>query len=201
MMKRENCFIHPTATVHEDAVVGSNTKIWQYCNIMGGVSIGEQCNIGQNVFIENGCRVGNNVKIKNNIALYTGVTLEDDTFIGPNVVFTNVINPRSFIERKAEFKDTLVKKGASIGANVTVVCGHSIGEYALVGAGSVVTRDIPAYALAVGNPARVVGHVCYCGEKLAFEENDMESDAVKMAYCPSCNRKYKKENGCIEPLD
>lgn len=200
-MKKEDCFIHPTAAVHEDAVVGSHTKIWQYCNIMGDVVIGTDCNIGQNVFIENGCRVGNNVKIKNNIALYTGVTLEDDTFIGPNVVFTNVINPRSFIERKAEFKDTLVKKGASLGANVTVVCGHTIGEYALIGAGSVVTKDIPPYALAVGNPARVVGHVCYCGEKLVPQENSVKNDAVKMAYCPSCNRKYKNENGCITPMD
>lgn len=199
-MEKKDCFIHPTATVCEDTVVGSYTKIWQYCNIMGGVSIGEHCNIGQNVFIETGCTVGNNVKIKNNIALYTGVTLEDDTFIGPNVVFTNVINPRSFIERKAEFKDTLVKKGASLGANVTVVCGHSIGEYALIGAGSVVTKDIPPYALAVGNPARVVGHVCYCGEKLSFNENNMQTTEGKMACCSSCGRKYKKENGMVLPL-
>lgn len=200
-MKNKDCFIHSTAMVHNDAVVGKNTKIWQYCNIMGEVSVGENCNIGQNVFIENGCKVGNNVKIKNNIAIYTGVTLEDDTFIGPNVVFTNVINPRSFIERKAEFKNTLVKKGASLGANVTIVCGNTIGEYALVGAGSVVTKDIPAYALAVGNPARIIGHVCYCGEKLVNEEDfDEDNPCVKMLYCPVCNRKYRNENGKIIPL-
>lgn len=200
-MKNRDCFIHPTAMVHEDAVVGKDTKIWQYCNIMGGVSVGANCNIGQNVFIESGCKVGNNVKIKNNIAIYTGVTLEDDTFIGPNVVFTNVINPRSFIERKSEFKNTLVKKGASLGANVTIVCGHTIGEYALIGAGSVVTKDIPDYALAVGNPARVVGHVCYCAEKLV-NANDCDSDSadVKMLYCPACNRRYINENGKIAPL-
>lgn len=197
-MSKNETFFHPTAQISPKAIIGVGTKIWQYCTIMDNTEIGLNCNIGQNVFVESGCTIGNNVKIKNNIALYTGVTLEDDTFIGPNVVFTNVINPRSFIERKNEFRSTLVKKGASIGANVTVVCGHTIGEYALIGAGSVVTKDIPAYALAIGNPAKVVGYVCYCGEKLVFAESDL--DEMAQAYCPVCSKKYKNEDGHIVAL-
>jgi len=198
IMSRKETFFHPTAQINSKAIIGDGTKIWQYCTIMDDVEIGQDCNIGQNVFVESGCRIGNNVKIKNNIALYTGVTLEDNTFIGPNVVFTNVINPRSFIERKSEFRNTLVKKGASLGANVTVVCGNIIGEYALIGAGSVVTKDIPAYALAVGNPAKVIGHVCYCGEKIAFEEADFGN--AKTACCSVCGRKYQNENGHVTPV-
>lgn len=163
----KSAFIHEQATVSADATIGNGTKIWQYCNIMGDVSIGENCNLGQNVYIEAGCKIGNGVKIKNNIAVYSGITIEDDAFIGPNVVFTNVINPRSFIERKHEFRPTLVCKGATLGANATIVCGHTIGKYAMVGAGSVVTKDIGAYELVVGNPARKMGYVCKCGERVA----------------------------------
>lgn len=166
-----NYYQHSSADVHEAAEIGEATHIWQFCCIMEGVHIGKNCNIGAYVFVETGVKIGDGVKIKNNVSLYKGVELENDVFIGPNVVFTNVINPRSFINRKAEFRSTIVKKGASIGANSTIICGHTVGEYALIGAGTVVTKDIPAHALVVGNPGRVVGYVCECGEKLQKEES------------------------------
>lgn len=176
-------YTHPTAEVSDSAQIGMDTKIWQHCTIMKDVIIGECCNVGQNVFIENGCNIGNRVKIKNNIAIYSGVTIEDDAFIGPNVVFTNVINPRSFIERKREFQTTVIKRGASIGANATIVCGHIIGEYAMVGAGAVVTKDVPDYALVVGNPAKTIGYVCWCGERIQLVNN--------RAVCSTCQRVYR----------
>lgn len=158
--------VHGTSIVDKNADIGDNTVVWQFCNIMSGVKIGKNCNIGQGVFIETGVKIGNCVKVKNNVALYNGVICEDDVFLGPNCVFTNVINPRSFIEKKDEFKTTIIKKGATIGANATILCGNTINSYALVGAGSVVTKDVPEYALVVGNPARIRGYVCQCGEKL-----------------------------------
>jgi UDP-2-acetamido-3-amino-2,3-dideoxy-glucuronate N-acetyltransferase len=157
--------IHGSAVVEDGASVGPGTSIWHFCHVMPAAVIGSHCNIGQNVFIDNNVRIGNGVKIQNNVSVYNGVSLEDDVFIGPSVVFTNVINPRSFIERKTEFKPTLVQKGASIGANATIICGISIGEYAMIGAGAVVTKDVPAYALVVGNPARQVGWVDKEGNK------------------------------------
>ncbi len=172
----------PTSLVAEDAQIGKGTKIWQFCNIMSDVVIGEQCNIGQNVFIESGVRIGSHVKIKNNVALYQGVICEDDVFLGPNCVFTNVANPRSFIERKHEFRRTIVRKGATIGANATIVCGNTVGRYAMVGAGAVVTHDVGDYQLVVGNPGRVTGYVCVCGEKL-------QEDAG-FWHCGSCDRTY-----------
>ena len=178
-------FAHKTSLIDDNAKIGSGTRIWQFCNIMGNVLIGSGCNIGQGVFIESGVEIGNRVKIKNNVALYSGITCEDDVFLGPNCVFTNVINPRSFIERKDEFQTTIVKKGATIGANATIVCGHVIGEYAMVGAGSVVTKDVPDYALVVGNPARIKGYVCQCGERLS--NVDIESEYG----CVRCGKKYK----------
>ena len=181
-------FIHPSAVVDEDSIVGEGTRIWHWCHIMGGTIIGENCNIGENAFIESGVRLGNNVKVKNNVALYTGIECEDDVFLGPNCVFTNVSNPRSFIERKKEFKKTIVKKGATIGANATIVCGHDIGEYAFVGAGSVVTKNVPPYTMVIGNPAKFYSYVCKCGCKLD-----------KKMHCPSCGAQYEFIDGIIHP--
>ncbi|GHT71355.1 N-acetyltransferase [Bacteroidia bacterium] len=150
---------HPTAVIDEGAKIGNGTKIWHFSHIMSGAVIGEDCNIGQNVVISPKVSLGNNVKVQNNVSVYTGVTCEDDVFLGPSCVFTNVLNPRSFISRKDEFKPTLVKCGASIGANATILCGITIGEYAMIGAGAVVTKNVPAFALVVGNPGRQVGQV------------------------------------------
>lgn len=184
-----NIYIHESSFVGENAKIGDGTKIWQFCNIMDDSELGKNCSIGQNVFVESGVIVGNNVKIKNNISLYTGVICEDDVFLGPNCVFTNVLNPRSFIEKKGEFKTTLIKKGATIGANATIVCGNIIGEYALIGAGAVVTKNVPNYALIYGNPAQIKGYVCKCGEPLR---------AIQDGYqCDICKKKYHIENGEI----
>lgn len=180
----KGCFYaHHTAEISDEAKVGEGTKIWQYCTIMKNVVVGKECNIGQNVFLEAGTQIGDRVKIKNNIAIYSGVTIEDDVFIGPNAVFTNVINPRSFIERKSEFRPTIIKKGATIGANATIICGHSIGKYAMIGAGAVVTKDVPDYTLVVGNPAIKVGYVCWCGEQIHFHNSK--------AICVSCKKSYE----------
>lgn len=158
--------IHTSAVVDDGASIGHGTYIWHFCHVMPSAVIGSHCMIGQNVFVDNNVRIGNGVKIQNNVSVYNGVTLEDNVFIGPSVVFTNVINPRSFIERKSEFKPTVVQKGASIGANATIVCGISIGEYAMIGAGAVVTKDVPAYALMTGNPAKQVGWVDMEGNRV-----------------------------------
>ncbi len=166
-----NQLIHPTAIIDAGAQIGEGTRIWHYSHVMPRAVIGSNCNIGQNVFVDNDAIVGNGVKIQNNVSVYNGVVLEEGVFIGPSAVFTNVINPRSFIERKTEFKQILVKKGATIGANATIVCGISIGEYALIGAGAVVTRDVPAYGLMMGNPARQKGWISEQGHKLQFNED------------------------------
>jgi len=150
---------HPTAVIDEGAVIGNGTKIWHFSHVMSGAMLGENCTIGQNVFIAPQVVLGNNVKVQNNVSVYTGVVCEDDVFLGPSCVFTNVINPRSFISRKEEFRPTLVKKGATIGANTTIICGVTIGEYAMIGAGAVVTKDVPDYALIVGNPGKQIGWV------------------------------------------
>jgi UDP-2-acetamido-3-amino-2,3-dideoxy-glucuronate N-acetyltransferase len=159
-------FVHESSYVDEGAEIGDGTKIWHFCHVMGGAKIGKQCSIGQNVNIGSRAVIGNGVKIQNNVSVYDGVIIEDDVFCGPSCVFTNVINPRAFIERKHEYRKTVVKKGASIGANATIICGVTIGEYALVGAGSVVTRDVPAYAVVYGNPARAHGRVGEDGERV-----------------------------------
>lgn len=159
--------IHSTAVIDSGASIGEGTRIWHFCHVMPGAIIGQNCILGQNVFVDNNVSIGNGVKIQNNVSVYNGVKLEEDVFIGPSVVFTNVINPRSFIERKNEFKNTLVKRGASIGANATIICGITIGEYAMIGAGAVVTKDVEAYALVVGNPGRQVGKVDEQGETYA----------------------------------
>jgi UDP-2-acetamido-3-amino-2,3-dideoxy-glucuronate N-acetyltransferase len=158
---------HESAYIDEGCAIGDATKIWHFSHVMSGARIGARCNIGQNVVVSSGVVIGDNVKIQNNVSVYTGVTLEDDVFCGPSMVFTNVINPRSHVPRRDEYRPTIVRRGASLGANSTVVCGHTIGCYAFVGAGAVVTKDVPDYALVVGNPGRLVGWMCQCGVKLA----------------------------------
>jgi UDP-2-acetamido-3-amino-2,3-dideoxy-glucuronate N-acetyltransferase len=159
-------FVHESAYVDEGATIGAGTKVWHFCHILGGAAIGERCSFGQNVVVMNGTRIGNNVKVQNNVSIYEGVELEDDVFCGPSMVFTNVINPRSHVSRRNEYQRTLVRRGASIGANATIVCGATLGEYAFVGAGAVVASDVPDYALMVGVPARRIGWMCQCGERL-----------------------------------
>ncbi len=176
-------FVHESSYVDEGCEIGSGTKIWHFSHIMKDCKIGANCNIGQNVVVSPGVTLGSGVKIQNNVSVYTGVVCEDDVFLGPSCVFTNVVNPRAFIARKSEYRKTTIKKGASIGANVTIVCGHDIGQYALIGAGSVVTHDIPDYALAYGVPAQVRGYVCQCGEQICFSNLE--------ALCPACGRHYR----------
>lgn len=183
---QDQTYIHPTAIVDEGATLGRNTKIWHFCHIMGGAVIGDNCSLGQNVFVANSVTLGNNVKVQNNVSIYEGVTCEDDVFLGPSMVFTNVINPRSAVSRKHEYRPTYVKRGASLGANATVVCGNTIGSYAFVGAGSVVTTDIADYALVVGNPAKQRGWMSEHGEKLNFVDGK--------ATCPATREVYSIEN-------
>jgi UDP-2-acetamido-3-amino-2,3-dideoxy-glucuronate N-acetyltransferase len=177
-------FAHESAIVDAGCTIGEGTKIWHFSHIMSNCILGENCNIGQNVVVSPEVVLGNNVKVQNNVSLYTGVVCEDDVFLGPSMVFTNVINPRSGVNRRGQYSKTTVKKGASIGANATIVCGHDIGEYAFIGAGSVVTKHIPAYALVVGNPARQIGWMSEYGHRLNFDENGM-------ATCPESNEKYE----------
>jgi UDP-2-acetamido-3-amino-2,3-dideoxy-glucuronate N-acetyltransferase len=178
----EEAFVHESAYVDDGATIGAGTKVWHFCHVLGGAVIGERCSLGQNVVVMNGTRIGDNVKIQNNVSVYEGVVLEDDVFCGPSMVFTNVINPRSHVSRKSEYKRTLVKRGASIGANATIVCGSTLGEYAFIGAGAVVAKDVPAYALMVGVPARRIGWMCQCGERLP----DSGTGA-----CASCGATYR----------
>lgn len=182
-MANQNYFAHETAIIDEGCTIGSGTKIWHFSHIMQGCTIGEGCNIGQNVVVSPGVVLGRNVKVQNNVSVYTGVICEDDVFLGPSCVFTNVINPRSAVPRKDQYKSTRVGKGATIGANSTIVCGHDIGEYAFVGAGAVITKDIPDYALYVGNPAYQMGWMSRCGHKLEF-------DSQGYATCPESGERY-----------
>lgn len=188
-------FVHESSYVDEGAEIGAWTKIWHFCHVMPHSQIGEQCNIGQNVLVSSDVKIGRNVKIQNNVSLYTGVVIEDDVFLGPSMVFTNVMNPRSHVSRKNEYQETLVKRGASIGANATIVCGTTIGRYSFVGAGAVVTRDVPDYALVHGNPARVRGWMCQCGIKLDFARVGSEETST----CGSCSSRYLKADDKVTP--
>lgn len=183
-------FIHESAYVDDGAQVGPRTKIWHFVHVMPGAVIGADCNLGQNVVVLNGTRIGDRVKIQNNVSVYEGVELEDDVFCGPSMVFTNVINPRSHVSRKDEYRRTLVKRGASIGANATILCGTTLGEYCFVGAGAVVTKDVPAYAIVTGVPARRTGWVCACGVTLRGK-GDLT--------CSSCGARYLERDGALAP--
>lgn len=185
--------VHPTAIIDEGALIGEGTKIWHFCHVMPDAVIGQNCILGQNVFVGKNVILGNNVKVQNNVSLYSGVTCEDDVFISPSVVFTNVINPRSSINRKSEFKQTIVKKGTTLGANSTILCGIIIGKYAFIGAGAVVTKNIPDYALVIGNPAKQTGWMSEAGAKLSFNEEGI-------GICSLTLEKYKLKNNTVSKI-
>lgn len=184
-------FVHESAYVDDGAVIGAGTKVWHFCHIMPGAVIGERCSLGQNVVVMNGTRMGTNCKIQNNVSIYEGVELEDDVFCGPSMVFTNVMNPRSHVSRKNEYRRTLVKRGASIGANATIVCGSTLGEYSFIGAGAVVSKDVLPFALMVGVPARRIGWMCQCGERL--------TDAG-VGRCAACGTEYERAGDGIRMI-
>ena len=184
--------VHPTAIVDEGAQLGEGTRVWHWVHVSGGARIGERCVLGQNVFVGNDVVIGNNVRIQNNDSVYDAVTLEDHVFCGPSMVFKNVYNPRSHVSRKSDYRRTVVRRGASIGANATVVCGYTVGEYAFIGAGAVVTGDVPGYALMVGVPARRIGWMCQCGERLPSREGEVR--------CPKCDHRYRLSAGNCEAL-
>lgn len=186
-------FVHESSYVDDGATIGAGTKIWHFCHILSGAVIGARCNLGQNVVVMGGTRLGDNVKVQNNVSIYEGVTLEDDVFCGPSCVFTNVMNPRSHVSRKHEYQPTLVRRGATIGANATVVCGSTLGEYSFIGAGAVVRGDVPAYALMVGVPARRIGWMCQCGARLAL--------TGERADCASCGARYRESEGILRQID
>ncbi len=188
-----NYFAHPTAVVDKGCTIGEGTKIWHFSHVMTDCVIGERCNLGQNVVVSPGVVLGQNVKVQNNVSIYTGVICEDDVFLGPSCVFTNIINPRSAVIRRDQYVKTLVKKGASIGANATIVCGGTLGRYCLIGAGAVVTKDIPDYALVVGNPSRQIGWVSAFGHRLTFNEEGI-------ATCPESGEVYQKMDGVVSPI-
>jgi UDP-2-acetamido-3-amino-2,3-dideoxy-glucuronate N-acetyltransferase len=183
----EKYYAHPTAVIDGDCAIGEGTRIWHFSHIMSGCTIGQNCNIGQNVVVSPGVVLGKNVKVQNNVSIYTGVECEDDVFLGPSMVFTNVINPRSAVNRKNQYAKTLVMRGATIGANATIVCGHDIGRFAFIGAGAVVTKTVPDYALVVGNPARQTGWMSEYGHKLKFDANGI-------AVCPESSEKYRLQD-------
>jgi len=193
-MEKNNFFVHESSYIDNPCQIGEGTKIWHFSHVMKNSKIGKKCNIGQNVVISPFVELGNNVKVQNNVSIYTGVVCEDDVFLGPSMVFTNVINPRSDVIRKEEFRKTVVKKGASIGANATIVCGNNIGKYAFIGAGAVVTKEIPDYALVVGNPSRKIGWMSEYGERLKFDNNNV-------AICDKTGTKYLLKNNLVNKID
>ena len=184
-------FAHQTAIIDDNSVIGNGTKVWHFCHVMSNSTIGDNCVLGQNVFVASQVIIGNNVKVQNNVSIYTGVRCEDDVFLGPSMVFTNVINPRSAVERKDQYRQTLVRKGASIGANATIICGIEIGRYAFIGAGSVVTKPVKNYALVVGNPAIQIGWMSESGQRLFFDENNI-------AVCAESGIHYEFANGEVQ---
>jgi len=193
MTDAKEFYVHPTAVLDEGCEIGKGTKIWHFSHIMPHCKIGENCNIGQNVVISPEVVLGKNVKVQNNVSIYTGVTCEDDVFLGPSMVFTNVTNPRSAVNRKNQYAKTRVKRGATIGANATIVCGHDIGEFAFIGAGAVVTKTVPAYALVIGNPARQIGWMSEYGHKLNFKEG--------IATCPESKQRYRLQDGVVSKIE
>ena len=198
-MDEENTtfFKHESAYVDDPAVIGKGTKIWHFSHVMAGVEVGEDCVLGQNVYVGKGAKIGRNVHIQNGVSLYEGVVLEDDVFCGPSMVFTNVINPRSHISRKHEIRQTIVRHGASIGANATIVCGYTIGAHAFIGAGTVVSRDVPEYALVIGVPGTIRGWVCKCSDALLFQPNG----EIETAQCQACGVEYRKRGEAVGPID
>jgi len=196
-------FVHESAVIDEPVKIGKKTKIWHFCHVMSGAEIGEECVLGQNVYVDSDVKIGNNARIQNNVSVYKKVTLEDNVFCGPSAVFTNVLNPRAEISRELdEYLPTLVKEGATIGANATVVCGHTIGRYAFVGAGSVVTKDVPDYALVYGNATRIVGWICECGERLNFQNfQNYDSNPIEYAICVKCKKRYEKMNFTVKRVE
>ncbi len=186
-------FAHESAYIDKDCTIGKGTKIWHFSHIMSNCTIGEDCNIGQNVVISPDVVLGHNVKVQNNVSVYTGVICEDDVFLGPSMVFTNVINPRSHVSRKDEYKATILRKGSSVGANATIVCGNEIGEYALIGAGAVITKPVKPYALMVGNPAKQIGWVSKYGDRLKFDDSGI-------AFCPETGEKYQLKGGEVSAI-
>ena len=192
-MKEKEYFAHETAVIDENCSIGAGTRIWHFSHIMSGCTIGESCNIGQNVVVSPGVTLGNNVKVQNNVSIYTGVNCEDDVFLGPSMVFTNVINPRSAVNRRNEYMQTTVRKGASIGANATIVCGNDIGAYAFIGAGAVVVKEVKPYALVVGNPSRQIGWISEYGHRLDFDEGGV-------AICPESKEKYELKNDLVNKI-
>lgn len=190
MSENIDFFVHPTAVIDEGAKIGKGTKVWHFCHIMPGAVIGENCSFGQNVFVADGVQLGNNVKVQNNVSIYTGVVCEDDVFLGPSMVLTNVINPRSSVVRKSEYMETYLERGATIGANATIVCGTRLGKHCFVGAGAVITKNVPAYALMVGNPAKQIGWMSEHGHRLDFDDNGI-------ATCPESKEEYQLQNGSI----
>lgn len=187
----DQVYVHPSSFVDDGAQIGRGTKVWHFSHVMGTARIGDHCVLGQNVFIASGVSIGNGVRLQNNVSVYEGVTLEDEVFCGPSVVFTNVSTPRSFVSRRSEYMPTRVKRGATLGANSTIICGNTIGEYAMVGAGAVVTKDVPDYALVIGVPARRVGWVCRCGERIRVE--------AQIASCRRCDAAYRETDGSLRP--
>ena len=193
-MKKINYFAHETAVIDEPCTIGEGTHIWHFSHIMPNCTIGKRCNIGQNVVISPGVHLGDNVKVQNNVSIYTGVNCEDDVFLGPSMVFTNVINPRSAVNRKSEYMKTTVRKGASIGANATIVCGNDIGQFAFIGAGAVVVKEVKPYALVVGNPSKQIGWISEYGHRLHFNEQGF-------AVCPESNEKYELKNNLVNKIN
>ena len=192
-MEEKGYFAHETAVVDDGCVIGKGTRIWHFSHIMSGARLGENCNLGQNVLVADDVILGNNVKVQNNVSIYTGVICEDDVFLGPSMVFTNIINPRSSVVRKGSYVKTHVGRGASIGANATIICGNTLGEFCFIGAGAVVTRDVPPYALVVGNPGRQVGWMSRYGHRLHFNQQGL-------AVCPESGEKYELKNGAVSKI-
>jgi len=192
-MNDKGYFAHETAVVDDGCEIGKGTRIWHFSHIMAGARLGKNCNLGQNVLVSDDVILGNNVKVQNNVSIYTGVICEDDVFLGPSMVFTNIVNPRSAVVRKGEYVKTLVGKGASIGANATIICGNTLGEFCLIGAGAVVTKDVPPYALVLGNPGKQVGWMSEYGHRLHFDEQNL-------AVCPESGEKYELKNGEVNKV-